>query len=121
MANGRATFQFGGVKRTLDIPLGLAIEIEDATGTAIAQMMAQGAGLRFGHACAIIGKTLEYHDIPVTDAQVLEWAEASGYEETVIAAAKILAAFFDKPKAVKGAARKGKPNGAAEAAPDVLS
>ena len=121
MANGRATFTFGGAKRTLDIPLGLAVEIEDAAGISVAEMVQAGPRLRFGHALIVIGKCLEWHGIDVTEERLLDWAEETGMAETTIAAVQILVAFFDRPSKAKGGAKqRGKANGAAMA-PDALT
>jgi hypothetical protein len=107
MANGRAKFKLGGIVRTLDVPLLLAIEIEDATGQSIAEMVRSGANLKFRSACITVGKLLNHHatDNEMTMDELLKLAENDGIEGVVIAAVAILNAFFDRPKAVKGTAK----------------
>lgn len=109
MDRGTLTFDLGGVQRRVPIVIGLAPEIEEATGVgciALVRLFARGeATLRT--AVAVIGVALQSTGQKYSDDALLKYAGEIGIVRTNTIAAQILGKLMETPKeATKGAGGK---------------
>lgn len=112
---GTVSFRFGGLARTVRVELGLAIDVEEATGTGALDLAGQlfRSQARFGQALVVIRCALARNGVVYDDSDMLEYAQHEGITETMLTAGKIMGALFVKPtkagKADAGAATTGAP------------
>lgn len=115
MDRGYITFQFGGATRRVPVNIGVAADIEEATGVGcIALMRAIGRGeATMLTAAAVIGCALRSIGQDYNDATLKKYAIEAGIIPTNTIAARVLGALLKPPTAGKAAA-VAKPAPAAE-------
>lgn len=98
-------FKLGGLERRVTVKLGLALQIEEATGVGI---MALVAGLarneaRLSHVIEVLRIAMASGGQSYTADELLEMIEADGILAASLAAAAVLNGLFHRPAKGRGA------------------
>lgn len=103
---GVIAIKFGGEMRRLRVELGAAPEIEERTGKSIMQLAADLSATRakVKEIHAVFKSILDANGEKFTDEEVFSAMGDLGYESSMVAALKLLTAFFVAPK--EGASAK---------------
>lgn len=96
-----AKFKLGDVDRTVNVPISLALHIEDATGIGMLDLMRAvlNQSAKLGTVVTIIRVAFNESRQMLSDADILAHIERDGFYAGYVAAASILNAFFKVPEA----------------------